>query len=460
MKELTQQTIETKLTAQKRFFASGQTKDLGFRRKQLNRLKEAIKQYEDQILEALYKDLHKSKEEAFLTEISLVQSELNYHIKNVKRWSKPQTIKSPLSLFPSRSKIRYEPLGVALIIAPWNYPFQLLINPLIGAISSGCCAALKASPNTPHTANVMQEMIEKTFPEEYICFFQGHREVNTLLLEQSFDLIFFTGSPSVGKVVMKAAAEHLTPVVLELGGKSPCIVHKDANIPIAAKRIIWGKTINAGQTCIAPDYLFVHREVKKELVQAIKNALKEMYGEDMKQSPFYARIINDKAMNRLQSLMQEGEIVLGGEVDKEDKFIAPTLIDGILTNHPIMQEEIFGPLLPMMTFDDISEVITYINKQPKPLALYYFGKNKEVINQILHQTQSGGVCINDALMHFANHHLPFGGVGNSGLGKYHGHDSFLAFSNRKSVVYTPTCIDLFLRYAPYKGFSFTKRMIK
>lgn len=460
MKELDKIEIAAKIDTQKQFFASGQTKDLNFRLKQLQRLKEVVIQFEKQILEALHKDLHKSKEEAYLTEIGIILSEVNNHIRHIKSWSKTRRVRSSMALFPSSSKIYHEPLGVALIIAPWNYPFHLLINPLIGAISAGCCAVLKTSPNAPHTGEVMHKMLKEAFPEDYIFLTQGHREVNTFLLEQPFDMIFFTGSTNLGKTVMKAAAENLIPVVLELGGKSPCIVHKDANIPMAAKRIIWGKTINAGQTCIAPDYLLVHQDIKSELVQQMRKVLVDMFGQDLQKSPFYARIVSEKAFKRLETLMKDGKILLGGETDSEERFISPTLLDEIEPNDVIMQEEIFGPLLPILSFKEIHEVSSFINARPKPLALYYFGANKRTIKRVLNSIHSGGVCINDTLMHIVNHNLPFGGVGNSGLGKYHGHDSFLAFTNRKSVVTTPTSIDIFLRYAPYKYFSLLKRLMK
>jgi aldehyde dehydrogenase (NAD+) len=342
----------------------------------------------------------------------------------------------------------YEPLGVALIIAPWNYPFQLLMNPLVGAISAGCCAVLKPSPYAPATAKVMEEMIAETFSSRYISVVQGNRETNTILLEQRFDLIFFTGSPDLAKKVMTAAAKYLTPLVLELGGKSPCIVDKDADISMAAKRIAWGKTINSGQTCIAPDYLFIHRSVKDLFIEKYKERINIMFGNDCKQSKYYPRIVNDKAMERLKKLMLDGNIVFGGEIDENERYIAPTLIDDVKPEYPVMQEEIFGPILPIMTFDDISQTTDYINAHEKPLALYYFGKNKTA-KDILLKTTSGGGCINDTVMHVANHSLPFGGVGNSGMGKYHGKESFLTFSNKRAIVKSPLWFDMAVKYAPY-----------
>ncbi|MDR3245878.1 MAG: aldehyde dehydrogenase [Prevotellaceae bacterium] len=450
--------IEKLLKSQRDFFSGHQTKDVKFRLQQLKKFKSAILKYETKITDALWDDLHKSPEEVYLTEISIVLQEVNNHIKHLKKWAKPQNVATPLHLLPSKSRIMYEPLGLALIIAPWNYPFQLLMNPLVGAISAGCCAILKPSPYTPAIAAVMQEMITEIFAPDYIGVTQGNREVNAILLEQRFDMIFFTGSPDLGKTVMKAAAVNLSAVVLELGGKSPCIVDKDANIDIAAKRIAWGKTINAGQTCIAPDYLFIHHSVKDLFIEKYKKAVVDMFGNDCKQSKYYPRIVNRKAVERLKKLMTDGTIVFGGDVDEAEKYIAPTLIDNVLPEYPVMQEEIFGPILPIMTFDDVSQVIDYVNSHEKPLAFYYFGKSKNA-EDALRKTSSGGGCINDVLMHVSTHHLPFGGVGNSGVGKYHGKESFLVFSNKRAIVNTPVWCDMVMKYAPFKYFGLIKRMI-
>jgi aldehyde dehydrogenase (NAD+) len=446
------------LKSQKEFFSEHRTKNVDFRLQQLKKLKSAILKYEAKITGALWNDLHKSPEEVYLTEISIVLQEINSHIKHLKKWAKPQRVATPVHLLPSKSRIIYEPLGVALIISPWNYPFQLLMNPLIGAVSAGCCAVLKPSPYTPETARVMEEMIAETFPSNYIGIVQGNREVNKILLEQRFDLIFFTGSPDLAKKVMKAASEHLTPVVLELGGKSPCIIDKEANIDIAAKRVAWGKTVNSGQTCIAPDYLFIHHSVKDLFVEKYKKAVVDMFGNDCKQSRFYPRIVNVKAMERLKKLLLDGNIVFGGEFDENERYMAPTLIDGVKPEYPVMQEEIFGPILPVMTFDDISQVIDYVNSHEKPLAFYYFGNSKKS-KDILFKTTSGGGCINDTLMHITNHNLPFGGIGNSGTGKYHGKESFLAFSNKRAIVNSPVWFDMTLKYAPFKHFNKIKKII-
>lgn len=344
-------------------------------------------------------------------------------------------------------------------MAPWNYPFNLLICPLVGAISAGCCAVLKPSPYTPRTAAVMEQMISETFPQNYISVVQGDRHVNTLLLAERYDIIFFTGSPSLGKLVMEAAAKNLTPCVLELGGKSPCIVDKEANIKIAARRIMWGKTINAGQTCIAPDYLFVHESVKVELFAEMKQAIRDFFGENPETSPFFPRIVNDKAMERLLPLLQQGDIVFGGENNRAERYIAPTVIDNVQPDFAIMQEEIFGPILPVLTFNDINTVIKYVNTHEKPLAFYYFGDHTKA-KAVLAQTTSGGACVNDVLMHIANPKLPFGGVGNSGMGQYHHHESFIAFSNRRAVVHSFNWFDLKAKYVPFKGLKPLKRFLK
>lgn len=458
MKETSVQVIQEKLKAQRAFFSEQKTKSVKFRLQQLKAFKSIIKKNEQIIADALFKDLHKSFEESYLTEISIVLQEIDLHIKHLQKWAKPKKVTSPIQLQPSKSRIFYEPLGVSLIIAPWNYPFQLLMNPLVGAISAGNCVVLKPSPYTKNIALLMEELIAETFSNNYITLVQGGKETNQALLSERFDMIFFTGSPFVGKVVMKAAAEHLTPVVLELGGKSPCIVNKDANLDIAAKRIVWGKTINAGQTCIAPDYLFVHQEVKDQLMERMIFHLEKMFGKNYHESNYYPRIVNAKAFDRLASLLKEGKIVYGGETQKDDLFISPTIIEEVNMNDEIMQQEIFGPILPVLTFSEISEVIEYMNQNEKPLAFYYFGK-KSKAKQVLKQTTSGGGCINDTIMHIVNHKLPFGGVGNSGMGKYHGKESFLAFSNQRSIVLTPTWIDLPMKYVPFKYFNWIRKIV-
>jgi len=458
MKDTSENTIIQHIEDQRGYFATNQTKDIHFRLKQLRKLKAVIVKDRKKIENALWDDLHKSPEESYLTEISIVLSEIDNHLKHLKKWAKPKRVSTPLHLLPSSSKIIYEPLGVSLIVAPWNYPFQLLINTLVGSISSGCCCVLKPSPDTPSIAKVMEGMITETFDSNYISIVQGGRETNTILFKQRFDIIFFTGSPKVGKVVMKAAAEFLTPVVLELGGKSPCIVDADADLNIAAKRIAWGKLINAGQTCIAPDYLFAHTSIKDELLTKIADNIKEMYGDNIKESRFYPRIVNQRAIDRLEGLLKQGKIHTGGVIDKKEKFMAPTIIDNVESDFLIMQDEIFGPILPVMTFEHIDETLSYINKNEKPLAFYYFGKNKKA-KDILAKTTSGGACVNDTLIHIINHNLPFGGVGNSGMGKYHGKESFLAFSNNRAVVTSPTWIDLPFKYVPFKFYKWIEKIV-
>lgn len=446
------------LANQRTFFNTHQTKDVLFRISKLKLLKKVILAYQEKIEDALWKDLHKSKEETFLTEIGLVLHEIDFHIKNVSHWAKPKKVSTPFFMLPSGSKTQGDPLGIAYIIAPWNYPFQLLINPLVGAISAGCCAVLKPSPDAPNLAKVVEEMLSSVFEPNYVGLVQGGKEENEYLLKQKFDIIFFTGSSAVGKIIMRAAAENLTPVVLELGGKSPVIVNKDADIPKAAKRIIWGKTINAGQTCIAPDYLFVHSEVKDALLEEIAKSLNEMFGSDRKKSHYYGRIIHERAFDRLIKLMAKGKASIGGEAEKADLYIAPTVLEGLGLEDDIMQEEIFGPILPLFEFSDFEQVVNFVNSKEKPLAIYYFG-NTETAKELMFKTSSGGVCINDTLMHVSNHHLPFGGVGNSGMGNYHGENSFWAFSHKKSVVTTPTWIDLPFKYMPFKYFNWVKKMI-
>ena len=458
MEETSRTAIEQALSHHRAFFVSGQTRDIRFRLQNLDHLNTALHQWEKRLADALWQDLHKSYEEAFLTEFSLVYQEIRNHRRHLRTWSRPRQVPTPLHLLPSSSKILYEPLGVALIITPWNYPILLMLNVLIGAISSGCCAMLKPSPYSPTVAGVMEGMIRETFDPGYVSIVQGGRAVNGILLEQPFDLIFFTGSPALGKIVMKAAAQHLTPVILELGGKSPVVVDTGANLDMASRRIAFGKTLNAGQTCIAPDYLLVHESVKDELLKKIAARIDRMYGPDIKESRHYSRIVSTRAFERLMKLMDQGRIVYGGETDPDTRYIAPTLIDGIRPDDPVMQEEIFGPLLPVMTFSRINEAIDFVISRPKPLALYYFGSGKQAA-EVLAKTSSGGGCINDTILHIANHRLPFGGVGNSGMGQYHGYECFLAFSHTRSILTSPTWIDLVFKYPPYKGFKWIKKIL-
>lgn len=436
---------------QREFFSTHKTKDLSFRLEMLKKLKNVVNEYEHKITKALYDDLRKSSYEAYMSDIGIIKQELSHHLRHLKSWVKPKRVKTPIVHFISRSYIYSEPYGVVLIIAPWNYPFNLLFTPLIGAISAGNCVCLKPSNHSPNTSAVMEEMIVKTFDEEYISLFQGGREMNQALWKEKFDYIFFTGNPSLGKIVMEKASKHLTPVTLELGGKCPCIVENEAKIDYAAKRIVWGKFLNAGQSCIAPDYLLVDRNIKKELIDTIKKYIKHFFGDNPEQSPDFPRIINDKHFERLCSLIQNGSIIAGGETKKEKRYIAPTIIDNITPDDPIMQEEIFGPLLPVLEYKTLEEAVSFVNSRPKPLALYFFSENRKKQKMVLKQTTSGGGCLNDTIVHFANPNLPYGGVGNSGIGAYHGKASFETFSHKRSIMKKSNLLDVGIRYAPYKG---------
>lgn len=446
------------VAAQKEFFHSGKTLDIEYRLAALKRLKAAIQKWEKPLAEALWADLHKSYEEAYLTELSIVLGEIDNHIGHLKAWATPKRRPTPLKMFPSRSKVISEPLGTSLIIAPWNYPVQLLLNPLVGAISAGCTAILKPSPYVESVSKVVELMITDTFGKEYIAVVQGNRDVNSALLDERFDIIFFTGSPSLGRKVMTAAAKNLTPVVLELGGKSPCIVDKSADIATVARRIAWGKSLNAGQTCIAPDYLLVHKDIKEELIATLAHEFKSLLGENPKECHHFVRIVNDKAFDRLIGYLEGADIVVGGEYDRSERYIAPTIVDNVSVDSPIMQEEIFGPIFPIITFSETAEAVEFVAQREKPLALYYFGDKKSA-KYVLRHTSSGGACINDTIMHIANERLPFGGVGNSGMSSYHGKASFDVFSHYRAVVTTPTWVDVPFRYMPYRMFSLVKKLL-
>ena len=455
--------ITSIIAAQKEYFRSGATLDVNFRKVMLRKFLKAMEKWESRLCDALWADLHKSYEEAYLTEISIVTGEIKNHIKHIGKWSSRERKHSPLKLFPSRSYIVKEPLGNTLIISPWNYPVQLLLNPLVGAISAGCTAVLKPSPYVPTVSKTIEDMIRETFEERYIAVVQGNRNVNTTLLEQRWDLIFFTGSPALAKTVMAAAAENLTPVILELGGKSPCIIDKSADIALAAKRIAWGKTLNSGQTCIAPDYLLIHKDIKESFVKAFTEEVKNLHGEDIASDRHYVRMVNDKAFERVTGYFKDGKIVCGGRSDAATRFIEPTLMDEVPLDSPLMTEEIFGPVFPMITLDNNGnsfkdKAIEFISSREKPLAFYYFGKESEGW-EIIRRTSSGGGCINDVIMHIANENVPFGGVGNSGMGMYHDKESFEAFSHRRSIIATGTWIDLPFRYMPYKMFGLVKKIL-
>ncbi|MBP3473787.1 MAG: aldehyde dehydrogenase [Alistipes sp.] len=450
--------IEAVVRAQREYFASGVTLDRCFREEQLRRLQQALHKWHAPLCKALWVDLHKSEQEAVLTELSIVEGEVKTHLHHLKRWMRTERRSTPLKMMPSRSRIVSEPLGISLIISPWNYPVQLLLNPLVGAISAGCTAVLKPSPYVPTVSSVIEQMVADTFEERYVAVVQGNRDVNRLLLEQRYDMIFFTGSPALGRTVMSAAAKNLTPVVLELGGKSPCIVDEGADIKLAARRIAWGKTLNAGQTCIAPDYLLIHKSLQSQFVEEFKAAVERLHGRDPRQSEHYVRLVSERAFDRVAAYLQDGRVVAGGTTNRTERYIEPTLLADVSPSAAVMQEEIFGPVLPMISFESRDEVKRFVAEREKPLAYYYFGRERDGWDMIRHST-SGGACLNDTIMHIANENLPFGGVGNSGMGSYHGRLSFDAFSHRRAVVVTPTWLDLPFRYMPYKMFSLVKKLL-
>lgn len=462
--ELNKNDVEIILNNHKNFFNSQKTLNINFRIENLKKLKHSIKNYEIEITNALYKDLGKSEFESYATEIGFVLSSIEHAIKNIKKWSKPKKVNSPLHLLPSKSEIIKHPYGVVLIMGPYNYPFQLLIEPLIGAIAAGNCAVLKPSEVAPNVSNVVKKLICKTFDNNYISCVEGSIETNTSLINSSFDYIFFTGSVPVGKIVMNAASKNLIPVTLELGGKSPVIVDKSANIKVAADRIIWGKTINAGQTCVAPDYIFVDKKVKDILINELKNSIIEFYGDNIKENKDFGRIINNKHFNRLKSILEKDKdsIIFGGNTDEITKYIEPTILDVNSFDSACMKEELFGPLLPIITYEKLDDAILYINQNEKPLALYIFTENKNVENEVLNRTQSGGVSINDTISHIINPELPFGGIGNSGMGSYHGKYSFDTFSHERSIIKKSTKINITLAYPPFNKnkLKYVKKFLK
>lgn len=446
-----------------KFFESKKSRDIDFRINQLRSLKSAIKKYEYKIYEALYKDLGKCEFESYTTEVGFVLNSISHTIKNLKKWAKKEKVKTPLYLFPAKSFIISEPYGTVLIIGPYNYPFQLLVEPLVGALAAGNCVVLKPSENVPNLSRVITEMITETFPKEYIRSVEGGIETNTSLINGTFDYIFFTGSAQVGKIIMEAAARNLVPVTLELGGKSPVIVDESADIRVAAKRIIWGKTINVGQTCVAPDYVVVNNKVKDELIKELKLQIQSFYGKDAMESKDYGRIVNDRHLIRLKNILDKeaDKIIYGGKVNREKRYIEPTLIDASWEG-AAMSEEIFGPILPIISFSNLDEIIGEIKKLSKPLALYLFTENYEVEKKVLEEISSGGACINDTITHLANPELPFGGVGNSGIGAYHGKESFKTFSHRKSVVRKTTKINIPIVFPPFnkKNLDNVKKLMK
>lgn len=436
---------------QREFFKTNTTKSLDFRISALINLKQGIVRYEDVIFDALKKDLGKSDAESYMCEVGLVLEEIDFAIKNIKKWIKPKKVRTSISQMPGKSYIYKEPYGNVLIMSPWNYPFQLAITPLIGAIAGGNCSIIKPSEYSSYTSKVIKSLIEDIFNNEYITVIEGGRDINQNILNEKFDYIFFTGSVGVGKIVMEKAAKNLTPVTLELGGKSPCIIDDTCDIKLAAKKVAWGKFLNSGQTCVAPDYIFVHEKVKDSFINEIKKVIKNFYGENPLKSDSYSNIINLKHLKRLEEYLKSGSIIVGGEVDSNNRKISPTLIENVSLEDKIMQEEIFGPILPILKYKDINKVIEFITATPKPLALYLFTNKKETENKVLESISFGGGCINDVVIHLATSNMPFGGVGSSGIGKYHGKYSFETFTHEKSILKKKGPLDIKLRYPPYNG---------
>ena len=445
--------IEMLVKKQRAYFEKGKTKDVSWRIAALKTLRKTVLKYEDDINRALYQDLGKSSTETYMCETGMVLSELSFMIRHLKGYAKEKIVPTPLAQFHAKSFTSPEPYGVVLIMSPWNYPFMLSLEPLIGAIAAGNCAVVKPSAYAPATADVIEKIVKDCFSPHFVAVVKGGRAENTALLEQRFDFIFFTGSVKVGHLVMEKASRYLTQVCLELGGKSPCIVDKTANLKLAAKRIVFGKYLNLGQTCVAPDYLLVHEDVKEKLLEEIEKCIRRQFGVHPLENPDYGKIVNKKHFDRLQGLMKGEAIRIGGESREETLQIAPTVLTDVTPSSPVMQEEIFGPLLPVMTFREISEVISFVTRREKPLALYLFSESRKVQKQVLKYCSFGGGCINDTIIHLATSQMGFGGVGASGMGNYHGKDSFELFSHRRSIVKKYTWMDLPIRYQRYSSWK-------
>lgn len=453
--------IASIVNKQKEYFYKGHTRSVETRKNNLKKLYDGIQRFEDEIFQALKLDLNKSVHESFTTEIGYVLKEISFQMKHISSWSKPKRVRTALTHFGSKGKVVPEPYGVTLIIAPWNYPFQLAIAPLVGALAAGNTVVLKPSELTPNVSKVLTRMLEELFPEELVSVVEGGVEESTALLKEPFDYIFFTGSVGVGKVVMEAAAKKLTPLTLELGGKSPCIVHKDAKLDVTARRIVWGKFLNAGQTCVAPDYMYVHSSVKEQLIEALRHEIAEQYGKDALQNDNYVRIVSERHFERLCTFLQDGKPVIGGNYTKETLHIEPTVLTNVTWQSAVMEDEIFGPILPIIEYDKIEEVIETIQHHPKPLALYVFSEDRKVQEKVTSNISYGGGCINDVVYHLATPYLPFGGVGSSGLGSYHGEQSFRTFSHYKSILSQSTAFDMKIRYSSTKSaLKFIRKLLK
>ena len=457
------ETLKEKINKQREYFSTGETKDINFRIEKLKKLRDVLKSEEEKIFEALKKDLMKSSFESYVTEVAMVYDEINMHIKNIKKWSKKRRVKTPLVQFPAKSFIQLEPYGVVLIIGPFNYPFMLTMDPLIGAIAAGNTAVIKPSESAPETSKILKEILEKVFDEKYVLHVNPERgkEVVEELLKEKFDYIFFTGSATVGKIVMKAASQYLTPVTLELGGKSPCIIDEDCKVELAARRIVWGKLMNSGQTCVAPDYLYVHKDIEEEFIKKLEEEIKNQFGDNPLESKDYSKMVNEREFNRVLSYIDKEKLVFGGNYNRKTFQIEPTILKNVTWNDPVMEREIFGPIFPILPFENLDEVIRLVNSKDKPLAIYYFSEDKNKIEKVLNSTSSGGVTINDTLVHVSSSYLPFGGVGNSGMGEYHGKYSFDLFSNKKGVMNRKTFLDLKIRYAPFQNkLTIVKKIMK
>lgn len=445
-------TIHEIYQAQRSYFASGATRPLAFRKTRLKALRKAIKRHEDDILAALHADMHKAPVEAYGSEIGLLYDEIDHVLTNLRQWMRPAPVSSPLMHYPSGSVIYREPKGLTLLIGPWNYPFQLLINPLIGAIAAGNCAILKPSEMAPATEAVIKKLITATFEPEFVAVVTGEGHVVIPeLMQHRFDHIFFTGSIPVGKKILEMAAPHLSPVTLELGGKSPCIVTEGADLKTAAKRIIWGKCWNAGQTCIAPDYVLVQEKAAAKLLEHMKSAIHRFFGQNPAQSPDYARLINEKRFDAVAAYLEQGKIYAGGQTDRADKYIEPTLLTDVSFDSPVMKEEIFGPVLPVIPYQTTADAMEMIARNPYPLALYVFTNDRKTERAFIDKVAFGGGCVNNTLVHFANGELPFGGIGYSGMGRYHGRNSFNEFTHEKGVLKTATWLDVPAKYPPFKN---------
>lgn len=446
---MTEAEISSLVKAQREYFFTNETQSLKFRKAALKRLKKSIQSKEAAISQAIKMDLGKSNQEGYMCETGLVLSEISYMLKKMRRFAKVRSVPTPLTNFHSSSKVKPSPYGVTLIMSPWNYPFLLTVEPLVDSLAAGNTAVVKPSAYSPNTSAVIKEILDEAFNPEYVVTVTGGREENKALLKEKFDYIFFTGSQAVGKEVMKAAGEHLTPVTLELGGKSPCIIHKDANIKIAAKRVVFGKYLNCGQTCVAPDYVLCHKDVKDQFIAEVKKQITKQYSENPLANPDYGKIINEKHFNRICELIDQSKVVAGGNSNKDTLQIAPTVMDNVTYDDAVMKEEIFGPVMPVLTYESLDQIIGDINSKQCPLALYIFTNSSKVANKVTSNCRFGGGCVNDTIVHLATSSMGFGGCGESGMGAYHGKVGFDTFSHHKSILRKFNWIDVPVRYQPY-----------